>query len=150
MRPNGLPQLLARTERQGACLIYTGPLFPSGYGIFSYRNRPQRAHRVSWIVQRGEIPDGLEVCHSCDIPACVEIDHLWLGTRAENHQDMVVKGRSTKGRVRGPMPTETRALLAEAANRRWENLEERARVGRLSGAARMGKKRGPYRRPPLA
>lgn len=52
-----------------------------------------RANRASWIIYRGEIPPGLEVCHSCDVSLCVNPDHLFLGTHLENMEDCAAKGR---------------------------------------------------------
>jgi hypothetical protein len=52
-----------------------------------------------WEETRGPIPDGLHVLHRCDIPACVNIDHLFLGTHSDNMQDIVAKGRHTSNRA---------------------------------------------------
>jgi hypothetical protein len=57
----------------------------------------EHASRVSWKFYRGPIPDGLHVLHRCDIPLCVNPDHLFLGTHADNMQDMRAKGRAWKG-----------------------------------------------------
>lgn len=54
------------------------------------------AYRVSWQIHRGSIPAGLMVCHSCDVPLCVNPDHLFLGTKADNMSDCVAKGRTNK------------------------------------------------------
>lgn len=77
-----------------ACWEWTASLFVnSGYGCFCYDRRLQGAHRVSWQMVHGPIPDGLWVLHKCDNPKCVRPDHLFLGTPMDNVRDMVAKGR---------------------------------------------------------
>jgi len=65
----------------------------TGYGQTTYRQRTHLAHRVSWILHRGEIPDGAWVLHKCDQRSCVNPDHLYLGTAKENSRDRDQKGR---------------------------------------------------------
>lgn len=73
-----------------------------GYGtIVDNTGKNFRAHRVSWEMHNGQIPDGLFVLHKCDNPSCVNPDHLFLGTQTDNMQDMLRKNRGNQQKGEG-------------------------------------------------
>jgi hypothetical protein len=96
-----IERLYRTTEKlPNGCEIWTGIKSKEGYGQLKlkYEQKSEsRAHRISWILHNGPIPDGMCVCHSCDNPPCINPDHLFLGTNADNVRDCVSKGRTLKG-----------------------------------------------------
>lgn len=79
------------------CHVWRGATTKGGYGYFWQGGHQVRAHRQAWVEAHGPIPDGLIVCHACDNPPCVNVEHLFLGTSAQNTSDMVSKGRQPHG-----------------------------------------------------
>ncbi|MEU5660142.1 HNH endonuclease [Streptomyces sp. NPDC047737] len=78
----------------GSCWLWTASTTDWGYGKLRAQSRWCTAHRRSYEMAYGAIPEGLFVCHRCDTPACVRPDHLFLGTPQQNTQDMHLKGRA--------------------------------------------------------
>lgn len=99
VRLKGTPEqrFWPRVKKTKSCWIWIGAKFPSGYGEISVNNRSIRAHRFSYQIHYGPIPDGKIICHRCDNPACVNPDHLFLGTNKDNTQDMIRKKRGLVG-----------------------------------------------------
>lgn len=85
--------LLAKVEKTDSCWNWIGCLHKSGYGWVTSSGKTQLAHRLAYKIFKGIIPQELCVCHSCDNKRCVNPDHLWLGSQAENIKDRDSKGR---------------------------------------------------------
>ena len=111
----------AKARKGEACWLWTGAQSSDKYGCFGLDGRTVAAHRVAWMLTNGPIPSGLLVCHSCDNPRCVNPDHLWLGTNADNARDRDQKGRcrarglpgdrSTNHKLTSDRVTEIRRLV---------------------------------------
>lgn len=84
-------------EPNSGCWLWTAST-NKGYGSFQHKNKSILAHRLSWEIVNGPIPDGLVACHKCDTPACINPDHIFLGTQKDNGIDMANKQRHAAGK----------------------------------------------------
>lgn len=123
----------------GGCWIWTGSNKNQfGHGAFKWGARNTRvefAHRASWILYKGDIPKDMCVCHSCDNPSCVNPEHLFLGTRADNAADKVAKGRQPRGsKVPGSKITESIALQIKTLGESTKSMAQTFGISRQSVA----------------
>lgn len=104
------------------CWIWMAYCDGDGYGVTSDtsgegKGRTVQAHQRAYELFVGEIPNGLCVCHRCDTPACVNPNHLFLGTQQDNQQDKIAKGRQAKGDSAGVrLHPDSYSLLGENNN----------------------------------
>jgi len=118
-REDPLARFERKIDKSGECWLWTGATVGHmGYGHFSLGQRLEMAHRASWTLYRGPIPDGAWVLHTCDVPRCVNPDHLYIGDAKKNAQDKKDRGREVplRGDVNG------RALVT------WDQVREIRRL----------------------
>lgn len=118
----------SKVAKGGGCWEWTRYREPDwGYGIF--RAVPgesmQKAHRVSWEIAHGPIPEGMQVCHRCDNPPCVRPDHLFLGTHLDNMRDRNAKGRQSRD---GSTPGEN-STSAKLTDEQVKDIRDRYLAG---------------------
>lgn len=92
---------MALPEPMSGCWLWLGSVMGQGYGTVSFNKKNHLAHRVSYELENGPIPAGQYVCHRCDNPICVNPDHLFLGTQADNMSDCARKGRTRVPTLKG-------------------------------------------------
>lgn len=94
----GQEQFWRHVEKTDGCWWWRGSVHTNGYGEVKVAKKRILAHRRSWLLTFGDIPEGLCVLHRCDHPLCVRPDHLWLGTVVDNNRDRSTKGRTARVR----------------------------------------------------
>jgi hypothetical protein len=91
---SAMERFVAYVQKTSGCWLWTASLTSTGYGQMMVHGKKQKAHRVSWEIHHGPIPDGMCVCHACHNPRCVKPEHLYLGTQSDNVADMKASGRA--------------------------------------------------------
>lgn len=134
-RPIGGPQgIPARLEAYSipvpecGCQIWFGRIDKKGYGRLSVEGKKALAHRLAWRLRHGEIPSGIFVLHRCDTPACINVDHLFLGNNDDNVADMVSKNRQAVGTKNGTSKL-TDAAVADIRSSQASGLALAAKYG---------------------
>lgn len=94
--PAGFWSRVDRTGGPLACWLWQGLTGDKGHGRVRWAGRQTSTHRLAWELARGPIPAGLCVLHRCDVPACCNPTHLFLGTRGDNNRDRDTKGRTAR------------------------------------------------------
>lgn len=108
------------------CWLWTAHISEGGYGRILHNGKFALAHRVSWEIHNGPIPDDMQVCHKCDVPACVNPNHLFLGTQKDNMRDASEKGRLKTKATKDRAEEKIMELFGRARNKHesigWDML----------------------------
>ena len=130
-----MKRFLNKVEKTETCWLWTAATRKNGYGQFNFEGRIQKAHRVSYQLFVGEIPEDMHVLHKCDVRRCVRPDHLFLGTHSENVSDMVYKGRHQYGETHADAKLTEKKVLAIRADPRQHQWGGRTKIARDYGVS---------------
>ncbi|KAA0117929.1 HNH endonuclease [Methylobacterium sp. P1-11] len=114
------------------CWLWTGTLHHDGYGQIRIGGVTERAHRLSYRLHCGEIPDGLGVLHHCDTRCCVNPDHLYVGTAQQNNADIDRRDRRLKGAANAASKLSEKTVREIRAS-----LEQHTVIARRYGVTRQ-------------
>lgn len=103
-------------EPNTGCWLWLGSVDRDGYGHFKFGGEPGKAHRFAWEFTHGVRPTGMMVCHRCDTPGCINPQHLFLGTSADNVADRHAKSRDARGARHGRAASPERTARGERVN----------------------------------
>lgn len=116
------------------CWIWNAAKHNFGHGRIQVNGKNCYAHRISYEIFKGPIPNNMAVCHSCDNPSCVNPMHLWVGSPAENFRDMFLKKRNMRG---------SQAPWSKLTEQKVKELRELYRSGEYT-MKELGEKYGVY------
>lgn len=119
------------------CWLWQGTMLQQGYGCFKIAGKMYKAHRVAYLYAVNSIPEGLVLCHSCDVRHCVRPGHLFVGTHQDNSNDAVSKGRQAKGERHG---SRLHPEKVTRGDKHWSHLHPEQKRGELNGRAILNRK----------
>jgi len=93
MKTKDIERFKSKYRESCGCWIWKGSSFLNGYGQFYCDKKNKKAHRIAWEIVNGPIPEGMLICHKCDVRSCVNPAHLYVGTQKENIKDCIERRR---------------------------------------------------------
>jgi len=94
-----IEKFFEKVNKTDGCWLWTGGKTKAGYGMTHINGKQYISSRASYIIHKGEIPEGLWICHHCDNPSCVNPDHIYAGSPKQNFTDMSIRERSWKTKL---------------------------------------------------
>ncbi len=118
-------------ESKDRCWLWAGPFYLRGYGRLNLRGKTYYAHRLMFAHIHGLAPEGIQICHHCDNPTCVNPSHLFAGTRSDNAKDMMAKGRG-RGQFSTDSTSGERNVKAKLSRQQVDEMRSLFRGGGFS------------------